>query len=86
MRASALIERNTAEKVNGHAFEASRGAYLRAQIACAVGDLSQAVTLLTRALAEGRYHSWNVHTDPLAELFLPLRDYPQFIQLMTPKP
>ena len=86
MRTSALIERNTAAIVHGRAFEASRGAYLRAQIACALGDLPQAVTLLTRALAEGRYHPWNVHTDPLAELFLPLRDFPPFIQLMTSKP
>jgi TolB-like protein/tRNA A-37 threonylcarbamoyl transferase component Bud32 len=85
-RASSAIEKIVQRDTRAHAFQAPRAAYLQAEIAVAMGDKEQAVTLLSRALAEGRYHPWNVHSDPLAELFLPLRDFPPFIQLMRPKP
>ncbi len=85
-RAAAVIEQNTSAKTaNGRAFEASHGAYLLAEIACALGDRQQAVAHLARALAEGRYHPWNVHSDPFAELFLPLRDFAPYAALIAPR-
>jgi serine/threonine-protein kinase len=84
IRASSSIQKLTQRETRGHAFEAAHGAYLQAMIACALGNREQAVALLARALADGRYHPWNVLSDPMADLFLPLRDYAPFVQLMTP--
>ena len=84
-RISALIEKRTSAESLHHGYEVSHGAFLRAQIATSLGDRDAAVTLLTRALAQGHYGPWNIHDDEWADFFLPLRDYAPFQQLMAPR-
>ena len=56
--------------------------YGRARIAAALGEKEQAVNLLRSAFADGLTYDGTVHGLPE---FAAMRDYPPFVQLMTPK-
>jgi tetratricopeptide (TPR) repeat protein/TolB-like protein len=63
-------------------YDHGRAPFTRAQLAAQAGDLKGALALLRLALAEGLPFGMHLHTAPA---LAPLRDEPEFVELLRPR-